>query len=122
MKPEPEAWRALQQHASDQLAPDFAARVLRAARGPSDASWAALRAQGAAQIRPGFAARVLQAARRIPGSPSLADQFVLSMGTAAVCVLLFLLFQAGMARLEDDRNLESWQQIADQAQDDDSVV
>ena len=81
-----------------------------------------MRAQGAAQIRPGFAARVLQAARRIPGAPSLADQFVLSMGTAAVCVLLFLLFQAGMARIEDDRNLESWQQIADQAQDDDSVV
>lgn len=122
MKPEPDAWQALQRHAEAQLAPDFAARVLRQAHGPSRAAWTQLRAHGAAQIRPGFAARVLQAARRLPGSPSLADQFVLSMGTAAMCVLLFILFQAGMAKIEDDRNLESWRQIADQAQDDDSVV
>jgi hypothetical protein len=122
MKPESDAWRALQRHAADQLAPDFATRVLRTAHGPTEAAWSALRAQGAAQIRPGFAARVIQAARKLPGAPSLADQFVLSMGTAAVCVLLFLLFQAGMARMEDDRNLETWQQIADQAQDDDSVI
>jgi hypothetical protein len=122
MKPEPDAWMALRRHAAEQLAPDFAARVLRKAKVPSSEAWAALRSQGAAQIRPGFAARVLQAARKLPGTPSLADQFVLSMGTAAVCVLLFLLFQAGMARLEDDRNLETWQQIADQAQDDDSVI
>lgn len=122
MKPENDAWMALRRHASDQLAPDFASRVLRTARGPSNAAWAALRAQGSAQIRPGFAARVLQAARKLPSTPSIADQFVLSMGTAAVCVLLFLLVQAGMARLEDDRNLETWQRIADQAQDDDSVV
>lgn len=122
MKPETEAWIALRRHAADQLAPDFATRVLRKANGPSAEAWDALRAQGAAQIRPGFAARVVQAARKLPGVPSIADQFVLSMGTAAVCVLLFLLFQAGMARVEDDRNLETWQQIADQAQDDDSVI
>ena len=122
MKPENDAWQALRRHAAEQLAPDFATRVLREAHGPSADAWSALRAHGAAQIRPGFAARVLQAARRLPGAPSIADQFVLSMGTAAVCVLLFLLFQAGMARIEDDRNLESWQQIADQAQDDDSVI
>lgn len=120
MKPEEHAWRALNQHAAAQLRSSFADRVLRTAQGPAPEAWQQLRAQGAAQIRIGFAERVIRAARHIPGVPSLLDQFAFSIGTAAVCVFAVFFIHARTAKAEDDRNLASWQQIAMQAQVDDT--
>jgi len=121
MKTEDQAWRALQQHASAQLRSGFADRVLRTAHGPDAAAWNQLHARGAAQLRPGFAGRVLRAARHIPGVPSLLDHFAFSAATAAVCVLAVVLLHARNTRLEDERNLASWQQLDDELQDFDSV-
>ncbi len=112
MKAEDQAWRSLQSHASAQLRSGFADRVLRAANGPEAAAWDSLRAHGAKQLRPGFAERVLRAAREIPGVPSLLDQFAFSVGTAAVCALGFFFFDAQLAKLENERNLASWHQMA----------
>ncbi|HVS51345.1 MAG TPA: hypothetical protein VHD62_03235 [Opitutaceae bacterium] len=117
MKTEDQAWRALQAHASAQLSADFAGRVLRAAQGPSLASWRQLQAHAAARLRPGFAERVLRAARQIPGVPSLLDQLAFSAAAAAVCVLAVVFVHARNVRLEDERNLASWQQIAQQVED-----
>jgi hypothetical protein len=122
MKPEDHAWRALQTRASEQLRRGFADRVLRRAHGPQPAAWHALQAQGAARLRPGFAERILRAARQIPGVPSFGDQFALSLGTAAVCALAVFFFHARSARLETERNLATWQQIALQAETDDAAL
>ena len=119
MKAEDHAWRSLQQHASAQLRTGFAERVLRAASGPSPQTWRELDRHAATQLRPGFAERVLRAARQLPGMPSLLDQFALSVGTAAVCAIAMFFFDARSAKLEDERNLASWQQMAMIAADDD---
>jgi len=119
MKPEEHAWRSLQQHASAQLRTGFADRVLRASTGPAPETWNALQAHAASRLRPGFAERVLRAARELPGMPSLMDQFALSVGTAAVCAIAMFFFDAQSAKLEDERNLASWQQMAMIAADDD---
>ncbi len=116
MKPEDQAWRSLQTHASAQLRAGFADRVLRAAHGPDAAAWQQLHAHAAAQIRPGFAARVLRAARALPQAvPSLADQLVFGAVTAAVCLLAVVYLHARNTRLENERNLAAWQQLADEA-------
>lgn len=118
MKPESHAWRALNDHASAQLRGGFADRVLRAAHGPGEEAWSQLRGHAAAQLRPRFAERVLRAARQIPGIPSLTEQFVFSVGTAAVCALAVFFFHARNSQIEDERNLARWQQIAMLAADD----
>lgn len=115
MKPEDHAWRSLQQHASAQIRGGFADRVLRAAHGPGAESWQQLRDHASRQLRPGFAERVLRAARKVPGVPSLLDQFAFSIGTAAVCALALVFIESHNTRLENDRNLASWQQIAQSA-------
>lgn len=120
MKPEEHAWKALQTHAAQRLRSGFADRVLRAAHGPSTEAWRQLHAQGAAQLRPGFAERVLRAARHIPGFPSIADQLVYSVGTAAVCALAAFLLHAHNTEIENEQNLASWQAIAMVVQDADS--
>jgi hypothetical protein len=112
MKPEEHAWRALNQHAAAQLSSSFADRVLRSARGPSEAAWQQLNSHAARQLRPGFADRVLLAVRNIPGVPSFLDQFVLSVGTAAVCALAFFFIHSQQVKRENEQNLASWQQIA----------
>lgn len=122
MKTEDHAWRALNRHAAAQLDGGFAARVLRAAHGPTEASWRQLQTHATAQLRPGFAERVLRAARQIPGMPSLMDQFVFGVGTAAVCAVVVFFFQARQSQMEDERNLARWQQIAMLAADDDSEL
>lgn len=119
MTPEDHAWRSLQHHAAAQLRTGFADRVLRAAAGPAPAAWQQLQDHAAARVRPGFAERVLRAARELPGMPSLMDQFALSLGTAAVCALATFFFDARTARMEDERNLASWQQMAMVVADDD---
>lgn len=112
MKPEDHAWRALQTHASAQLRNGFADRVLRSAQGPTSQTWSHLQEHAASQLRPGFAERVLRAARNLPGMPSFVDQFAFSLGTAAVCAIAIFLIKAHITHSEDERNLASWQQIA----------
>ena len=113
MKPEDRAWQSLQKRASAHLRGNFADHVLKAARGPDARTWAQLEAAGAARLRPGFAERVLRAARKIPGLPSLFNQFAFSAATVAVCVLAVAGVHAVQIRLESDRNLAGWQQLVD---------
>ena len=122
MKPEEQAWRSLQNHASAQLRSGFADRVLRASQGPQAATWRQLQDEAAAQLRPGFAERVLRAAREIPGVPSLLDQFAFSVGTAAVCAIAIFFFDRQTMKLEDERNLAGWQQLVAVAADDDVTL
>lgn len=117
MKTEDHAWRDLQRHAAAQLRPDFAQRVLRAARGPSEAAWQQLQAQAEAQLRPGFAERVLRAARGLPRMPSFLDQFTFSAATAAACLIAVVLFHERSNSIQEQRNLEGWQQLVDEVQD-----
>jgi len=113
MKPEDHAWCLLRVRAAGVLPRDFAVRVLRSTREPSPAAWLRLRETGAARIRSGFAGRVLAAARRIPGVPALLDQFAFSAATAAVCLVAVVLAHSLSVRIEDERNLAGWQQLAD---------
>ncbi len=123
MKPEEQAWRSLQTHASAQLRGGFADRVLRRAHGPDAATWQQLQTHASAQIRPGFAARVLRAARALPKAvPSLADQLMFGAATAALCLLAVVYLHARNNRLETERNLAGWQQLADEAADLDQTL
>jgi len=117
MKPEDHARRSLREHASAQLRPDFASRVVRLAQGPQDETWRELQAAGAARLRVGFAERVLRAARQIPGVPSFLNQFAFSAATAAICMLAVVGIHSLQVRLESDRNLAGWQQLVDDMQD-----
>ena len=123
MKTEDQAWRSLQTHASAQLRTGFADRVLRAAHGPDAAAWQQLQSHASAQVRPGFAARVLRAARALPKAvPSLADQLVFGAATAAICLLAVVYLHSRNTRLETERNLAGWQQLADEADDLDQTL
>ncbi len=121
MKTEDQAWRDLQQHAAAQLRTGFAQRVIRAAHGPDAAAWRQLQAHASAQLRPGFAERVLRAARHLPGVPSLFGQLALGAGTAAVCLFGVVFMHSRTVRLEEQRNLAGWEQLAAEAQDVDNV-
>ena len=121
MKTEDHAWRALDAHASAQLRNGFADRVLRVAHGPDAAAWEQLQTHAAPQLRPGFADRVLRAVRALPASiPSLREQVVFCTATAAVCLFAVVYLHARSIRLQDERNLLGWQQLAAEAQDLDS--
>jgi hypothetical protein len=123
MKTENQAWRDLQARAAAQLRPDFADRTLRFAHGPAAADWEQLRTHAAAQMRPGFAARVLRAARALPNKmPSLLDQLAFGAATAALCLAAVLYFHSRSTRLENERNLAGWHQIADEAADLDQTL
>ena len=123
MKPKDQAWRDLQAHAAGQLRTGFADRVLHRAHGPDDAVWRQLQAHGAAQLRPGFAARVLRAARAIPQAvPSLADQLMFGAATAALCLVAVVYLHSRNTRIETERNLAGWQQLADEADDLDQTL
>lgn len=114
MKPEDQAWQSLRDRAAAELRADFADRVVRAARGPQAADWQALQDHASAQLRAGFADRVLQAARRIPGVPTLLDQFAFSAVTTAACLFAVVLAHSLRVEIENERNLAGWQQIADE--------
>lgn len=117
MKPEDQAWRDLQNHASAQLRSGFADRVLRQAQGPSAQEWAALRAHGAAQLRPGFAERVLRAARGIKErAPSLFDQLAFGAATVAICLGAVIYVHNRQTRAEEAQVLAGWQRLASEAQ------
>jgi hypothetical protein len=122
MKTEDQAWHDLQARAAAQLRPDFAARTLRFAYGPGSAEWEQLRAHAAAQVRPGFAARVLRAARALPRSVTLLEQLAFGAATAAICLMAVVYLHTRNARLENERNLAGWQQLADEAGDLDQTL
>jgi hypothetical protein len=122
MKPEEQAWRSLQSHASAQLHRGFADRVLRAARGPQPETWQQLHAHAAAQLRPGFAGRVLRATRIVTEAPTLASHFALSAVTAALCLAAALFVADRIERSTDERNLAEWERIVAVADDSDSGV
>lgn len=116
MKPEDHAWRALNAHASARLRGDFADRVLRYAQGPQAEAWQQLHAHAARQIRPGFAERVLRAARAFPAKvPSLFDQFALGAATVAVCLAAAVTLDFRSQRIQDERALASWEELAQEA-------
>lgn len=117
MKPEERAWRQLQSHAAAQLRSDFATRVLRAAHGPPPEAWQQLHAHAAGRLRPGFANRVLQAARQLPGMLSLRDQFAFAAATVALCLLAVVVVHSRRVRVEDERNLAGWEQLAEDVQE-----
>ena len=118
MKTEDQAWRSLQAHASAQLHTGFADRVLRSAHGPDAEAWKQLQRHASAQLRPGFAACVLRAARALPSNvPSLFDQFAFGAVTAALCLVAVVFVHSRSTRLENERNLAGWQQLADETQD-----
>lgn len=117
MIPDPSIWARLREQAAARLAPDFADRTLRAARGPSDAVWGEWRAAGAACLRPGFAGRVLAAARSAVAMPSYASQLALSAGTVAVCLAAVVLLHQRQQAEADARNLAEWRSIVAAAQD-----
>lgn len=117
MKPESDAWQALNRHAAAQLRGGFAERVLRAAHGPQDAVWGQLQTKAATQLRPGFAERVLRAARAAADMPSLGSQFALSAATAALCVLAVIYFHQRNVADADERNLAEWRQVVTAAED-----
>ncbi len=121
MKTEDQAWRDLQRHAAAQIRPDFARRVMRAAHGPDAAAWEQLQIHASAQLRPGFAQRVLRAARHIPGVPSVFGQLALGTGTAALCLFGVVFLHSQIIRIEEQRNLAGWEQLAAEVQDVDNV-
>lgn len=117
MKTEDQAWHDLQMHAGAQLRPDFADRALRFAHGPVAADWERLRTHAAARVRPGFAMRVLRAARDLPKSVTLLEQLAFGAATAAICLVAVVYLHSRSTRLENERNLAGWQQLAADAQD-----
>jgi len=120
MKPEHDAWSALNRHAAAQLRSGFADRVLRAAHGPQPEAWRQLQARGADQLRPGFAERVLRAARAAADMPSLGSQFALSAATAALCLIAVIYFHQRSVTAADERNLAEWRQVVSVAEEFDS--
>jgi hypothetical protein len=117
MKTEHQAWRDLQARASAELRPDFAARTLRFAQGPGAAEWAQLRDHAAGQLRPGFAARVLRAARALPARMTMREQLTFGAATAALCLVAVVFLHSRTSRLENERNLAGWEQLANEADD-----
>lgn len=118
MKTEEHAWRDLSAHASAQLRGGFADRVISAAHGAPAAAWQQLNAHATAQIRPGFAERVVRAARDFKGNvPTFFDQFALGAATVAVCLVAVFVVHSRATRLEDERALVRWQQLAAETQD-----
>jgi hypothetical protein len=87
MKPENQAWDQLFARAAALLHPDFADRVLRAARAG------------------------------VGAAPSLLSQFALGAATAAICFLAVAVFKVQSAHEEDNRAIADWQQIASAADD-----
>ena len=83
MKTNPRAWDQLQHHASSQLRPGFADRVLRAARARAEAA------------------------------PSLFSIFAVSAATAAICFAAVTLYSTtSQNSAERDLNIAGWQRIA----------
>lgn len=89
MKPESEsqAWSQLQAHASAQIRPGFAERVLRASRSLAESV------------------------------PSVFSQLLMGAATAAACAVLVVVAHARSTQSNDDRALADWQQLSSSAAD-----
>jgi hypothetical protein len=77
---------------------------------PENHAWNCLGDHAASQLSPGFAERTLCAARKASCSP--AAQIFLSATTASICVAAAVLFFTQATRMESNRNLAGWQEIA----------
>ena len=63
----------------------------------------------------------MRAARAVQtGMPSLFGQFAVGTATVAVCLLAVVYLHSRSNRLENERNLASWQQLADEVQEPDA--
>jgi len=116
MKPESDAWQSLKDHAASQLHRGFADRVLRAAQGPTPAAWQQLQDHAAAQLHAGFAERVLRAVRTRIQDSSVFSQLALGAATAAICVAAVLFYHNREFRIQEERAIADWQQLATEAQ------
>jgi hypothetical protein len=81
-----------------------------------DQAWMSLQEHAASQIAPGFADRVLRAARE-NASPLFVAHFAMCAATAALCLIMVVLFHARASGDEDATSLASWSEIAAQASD-----
>jgi hypothetical protein len=116
MNDESKAWRSLEEHASAQLKGDFAGRILRAGRGPTEEAWRELGEAGAAQLRVGFADRVLRAVRGRMLQPSFRGQLALGAATLACLILSVVVFHQRSTRSQDERNIATWEALANESQ------
>jgi hypothetical protein len=116
MNPEREAWKALEENAASLLKDNFADHVMRVSRGPTDAAWQQLRAHGAAQIRPGLADRVMRAIRGRIEETSPFGHLALGALTVALCMAAVLFHHNRQYRIQEERNVAEWQQLASEAQ------
>jgi hypothetical protein len=116
MKDDSDAWRQLEQRAADQLGADFASRVMRVSRGPSEAAWLELHEVGADQLRLGFADRVLRAVRAGVSRPSFRGQLALGGATLACLIVAVVYFHERSTRSQDERSLASWEELANESQ------
>lgn len=116
MNDDSNAWRQLEQRAAEQLKADFAGRVLRVSRGPSDAAWRELHEVAADQLSLGFADRVLRAVRAGIGRPSFGGQLALGAATLACLIISVVLFHERSTRSQDERSLASWEELANESQ------
>jgi hypothetical protein len=107
MNDESNAWRKLEQRAAEQLRGDFASRVMRVSRGPSDAAWRELGEVAADQLRLGFADRVMRAVR--VRMPSLAGQFAFGAMVAAACVAAVIILHRRESSRIEAQNLAKWE-------------
>lgn len=81
---------------------------------PEPYAWMALHEHAAHQLSPGFAQRTIAAARRV--APTLTSQVLVSLATAAVCLVAIYMVDAHLTKLETARNLAGWQQLADEVE------
>src|SRR5262245_8003614 len=116
MNDENKAWRMLEQKAAQQLRGDFAGRVLRAGRGPSDAAWRELYEVGGDQLRLGFANRVMRAVRGRLERPSWGGQLAIGCATLALCLAGVVYFHDRATRQQDETNLAQWEPLTSESQ------
>jgi hypothetical protein len=77
---------------------------------PESHAWKCLGDHAASQLSPGFAERAARAARKAASTPS--GHFFLSATTATLCVAAVVLIFSQTTRIESNRNLAGWQEIA----------
>ncbi len=116
MNDDSHAWRQLEQRAADQLKADFAGRVLRVSRGPSEAAWRELNEVASDQLRLGFADRVLRAVKERLERPSWTGQLAIGCATVALCFAAVVYFHDRATRLQDETNMAAWEPLASESQ------
>jgi len=77
---------------------------------PESHAWTCLGDHAASQLSAGFAERAVRASRTAACTPM--GQFFLSATTTTICVAAVMLFFFQTTRVENNRNLAGWQEIA----------